>query len=820
MYAIRSIVAALVLICPLLAFAQTQEKPGKISGKIINELKKPVEYATVTLLRKDSTVANGGLTDESGSFSIEQTGTGDFLLRVSGIGFTTRTVNNISITPAALEKKMGTIEVASSSRSLKQVEVTAERAMIEMTAEKKVFNVEKNITSSGGSAADVLQNVPSLTIDADGDVLLRGKETTLLIDGKPATLLAGDIATALQSLPGASIQSVEVITNPSAKYDAQGMSGIINIITKKDKKMGFNGSVTAGAGTHDKYNGGINLNLKNDKWNIFLNSNFRSNRNYQRNTTNRINIDSTYFNTFEDNIREFGGFFNTIGAEYSIDQKNTVTLTQNLNRMRWGGHGTSEFNKFEQPIQIRSFEQVGGPFSTSTSLDYKHKFAKPAQELTTNVTYAQMWVTRTQTYHTTSFDSNGSELPTVFQNAPGQGGNRSLNAQADFTTPFLTKTGRLDAGLKTQLFWFYSDNDPKIDTLDDGKDQQTDSLLLNNYDYTQHVHAAYGSFSDQHKNWSYNAGLRLEYATYEGTSLALKGNKFTNDYLGLFPSAFVSYKLPKEQAVNLSYTRRTNRPGFMQLMPYVDISNPQDTSMGNPELIPEFIHNTELSYNRQIKGGHSLMASVYYQYTQNLIERVRTFYEDNGTSFSQPQNLNHGTTYGLELTGRTQILPIWDLTANANFFRNEVSGTNVDNSGYSWFAKMNTNLRLPAGFALQVNGNYEAPKVGVQGIQQEVYWLDIALRKNLLNNRATLVLNVSDILNTRKYTTVYDQGTFRQDVYRDKETRIGNVTFTYRFGKSEQKAPAGGRRGKNNAPVPQKDRNNLKTDDNSEQAGF
>jgi outer membrane receptor protein involved in Fe transport len=432
-----------------------------------------------------------------------------------------------------------------------------------------------------------------------------------------------------------------------------------------------------------------------------------------------------------------------------------------------------------------------------------------------------MWVTRTQAYQTDYFDSNDVKLPyTVLQNAPGQGGNRSLNAQADFTTPFITKTGKLDAGWKSQLYWFNSSNNPTIDT---GNGPALDLLLLNNYNYSQHVHAVYSSFSDQFKNWTYNAGLRMEYATYEGTSLSLNGNKFTNDYLGLFPSAFVSYKLPKEQTMHLSYTRRTNRPHFMQLMPYVDVSNPQDTSRGNPALIPEFIHNTELSYNRQIKGGHNLMASVYYQYTQNLIERYRTFYSD-GTSSSQPQNLNNGTTYGLELTGRTQILPIWDLTANANFFKNEVSGTNIDptlnNSGYSWFGKLNTNLRLPAGFSLQVNGNYEAPKVAAQGSQEEVYWLDAAIRKNLWNNRATLVVNVSDIFNTRKYTNIYDMSAYYQTTYRDRETRIGNVTFTYRFGKSEQKNANNARRGRNNGPVPQKDRNNLKTDDNSEQAGF
>src|SRR5690606_26643739 len=292
---------------------------------LVTGAKKPIPYATVTLLKADSSVASGALSDEEGSFTIQPTGYGSFTLRISGIGFAQKDTNNITISAAAPEKKLGNITIAMSAQKLKEVSVTAERPIMEMSVDKKVFNVEKNITTAGGSASDVLQNVPSVSVDIDGNLSLRGKSNvTVLIDGKPATLLGGDAASALQSLPASSIQSVEVITNPSAKYDAQGMTGIVNIVTKKDKKIGLNGSVMAGVGTRNKYNGGLNLNLKNEKVNLFLNSNFRINRNYHRTTITRIDP-ATRYESYEDNNRLFNGWFNTIGGEYTFDEKNSMT---------------------------------------------------------------------------------------------------------------------------------------------------------------------------------------------------------------------------------------------------------------------------------------------------------------------------------------------------------------------------------------------------------------------------------------------------------------------------------------------------------------
>lgn len=816
------IICVLLLVCTAKpANAQTE---GRITGKIADTRQRPVAYATVTLLRTDSTVVNGNITEEDGSFTISPTGMGSFLIRINIIGYDPHFAGPFSVTAVRPEINTGRIILQASTQMLSEVTVVGEKSMMEMSVDKKVFNVEKDLSATGGTATDVLKNIPSLSVDVDGDVSLRGKTATILIDGKPATLLGSDVNAALQSLSSSGIQSVEVITNPSAKFDAQGMTGIINIITRKDRKFGKNGSISVGAGTGDKYNAALNLNLRNERWNFFLNSSFRRNRSYQRGYNERQTLTGQYTNgSYEDEIRIRGGWFTSFGAEYRISERHTIGLTQNLNDMRWGGNGGVNYYRFRNGIRD-SFEQrqskrLGTPLSSSTSLDYKHNFKKPQQELTANVTFAHTWSKHDREYLTSFYTPAETAYKTsILQLSPTSGYSSSLNAQADYSSPFLFPDGKIEAGWKSQLYWFESANNA---TIDSGQGPQPDLLLQNDFKYAQHIHAAYASFSDKRQRLSYQAGLRMEYSKYEGTSSLVGGQSYTNEFLNLFPSAFLSYDLGKNREVYLNYTRRTNRPSFFRLMPYIDVSDPQDTSSGNPDLKPEFIHNTELSFSSRSQKGHTLIGSLYYQYTENMIDRIRRFNNQTGNSFSRHENLHSGMTYGIEFTGRFQLLPIWDATFNANFFRNELSGGNnistaLNNTGTSWFLKMNSSIRLPEEFSIQVNANYDAPKIAPQGNVHEVYWVDLAVRKNLFDGKANIVLNISDLLNTRKYTTVYDLPAATQTRYRDRETRIAQFTFTYRFGRTETKSAS--RRNKAEK-VPLKDRNTI-GDQDGDQGGF
>jgi len=842
----------------LIGSTLSAQTTGSISGRLTDNSGSPVSYATVTLLRPDSSVANGDLSKDDGSFRITAVAMGSYTLRVESIGFS-RKLLKVTVAATAPDVKTGTIKLTPAETSLKTVNVTAEKKVMELKVDKKVFNVEKNTTTAGGSASDVLQNVPAVSVDGDGGISLRGKSNvTVLIDGKPATMLGTDVASALQSMPASSIESVEVITNPSARYDAQGTTGIINIITKKDVRIGLNGNLSLGAGTRDKYNANLGLNMRRGKWNFFINSSFRQKRTFNNVTTDRQDTGASgnSYYTYEHVPRLFTGFFNTLGATYDLDKNNSFTLTQNVNTMQWGYRDWSDYYVYtdasrQQEIMHRDrySDALGEPLSFSTSLDYRHKFKKKGEEINIDATYATNSMTRSQNYRTaidTFGVSNGSA---IVSSAPGSGGNSSLNVWADYVNP-ITESGKLGMGFKSQFYNFYSSNEPRIWTEGDEENFVVDSILLTKYNYNQQIHAAYVNWSDQKGQISYQAGLRLEDAEYDGTGEVPAQATFHNSFLNLFPSAFVSWQFAKEQSLYVNYSRRTNRPGFFQMMPFKDLSNPGTVFMGNPDILPEFIDNVEFSYNYSGDKGTTLIFSAYFAQTNNLSERVITpitgtqkdsalgLISEIGQLLSRPLNIASGVTYGLEGTSRFQFTKAWDATLSANFFNNQLTiGQGIDpiylpylsnNNGYGWFAKANTNIKLPAGFSLQFNGNYESPKVITQGRQRESYWLDVALRKNLLKNKATLVINCSDVFKTRQFINEYNTPTYVQTINRVKETRIGNINFTWRFGGQDKGGmPGGERQGraarkerkKVEAPTDQDRANNLKSNEEGEGGG-
>ena len=788
---------------------------GSVSGKVVDAQGGPVGYATVTLLRRDSSVANGDLTQDNGSFNISPTGVGKFRLRIESIGTVTKFLD-VEITPDAPNKNLGKIKLTSSETTLKSVDIVGEKPVIEMKVDKKVFNVEKNITAAGGSVSDVLQNVPSVSVDADGNVSLRGNtDVTILIDGRPATLLGTDVASALQSLPAGSVDNIEVITNPSAKYDAQGTAGIINIITKKDGRLGINGNINLGVGSGDKYNGNAGINLRKGKWTAFANGSFRINNTYNDVTTLRNNLNkdtiTQAFATYEHVPRHFNGSFNSVGVTYDPDKNNSFSLTENINFMEFGFKDYSNYYIYNNPTDtISSFRQYRTTdfkvdiFSLSTNANYKHKFTKKDEELTVDVTFASSMITRTQDYVTNVLaDTSKMFVTPITEHAPGTGGNNSLNTAIDFTDPLFTANGKLGMGIKSQLFAFNASGTPLLYS-GSSSTPTVDSTLLANYNYTTQIEAAYVNWNDQMGKIGYQAGLRVEDAIYSGTGTTPRPASYQNSFLNLFPSAFVSYKLTDNQSIYLSYSRRTNRPDFRSLLPFKDLSNPGTVNMGNPSLIPEFIDNIEFSYNKSDKRGDNFIISAYYSFTRNLTQKVTRgitpadsvlgLQQEVGELLTQPLNIASGTTYGLEGTGHFQITKWWDATVNANFFQNylNVNGDNTayaayltNSNGFSWFAKGNTSVKLPKGFTVQANVNYESPKVIAQGTLQQSWWADLAVKKGFLKNKVNLVLNVSDIFNTRRFITDYNLPYYSENINRVKENRVVNFSVSYRFGKAD-----------------------------------
>lgn len=764
-----------------------------LTGSVQNEqTKEALDFATITIKNvKDTSLVLGAKSLTDGTFNIANIPYGQYTIYISSIGFKTKIINNFSISKPSVAT--GKLEITPNSKSLKNVTVIGEKADIEIGIDKKTFNVDKNITTAGGTAADVLRNIPSVNVDMDGNLSLRGKENvTLLVDGKPSAMFGNDAATALQTIPAASIESIEVITNPSSKYEAQGMNGIVNIIMKKDRKAGFNGMVNAGISTPFKINGGINLNVKKGKWNVFLNANGRTSRTWEKTTTSRDNYENqiTYSSYAFNKRRPLSGFAN-LGVEYSLDDKNKITLTQSIfNANMKGNVATTIENQinYNTPIstQERINEYTGKPLSGTTNLQYKHQFKNPKEDINIELNYSKSRYQRTSNFSTELYDSLNNLTNQFTQKNPILGKNWNGTLQIDYTKP-LGKNSRIDIGERSYSMEFTSENQPTIQFFNQAEQEET--LLKNHFKFTQQVHGLYTNFASQFKNTGIQLGLRGEYFSYAGT-IFQTNTSVKNSYASLFPTVFVSQKISKTSDINVNYARRVNRPNFYQLIPYLDVSNPQDTSQGNPNLKPEFIHATELSYTNQYDKSSTFMASVYYQFTNDLIQRYRRFNND-GTTYSQNRNLATGITYGLELTNKMNLLSWWDATININLFRNKINGSNIDvttiRSGYGGFGKLTTNAKLKYGFSTQLTANYYATTVVAQGEVKPYGNVDIAIKKSFFNNMATLTLNANDIFNTLQTNTVYNLYPFyNQSVLRKNQTRSIGINLQIKFADRKQ----------------------------------
>ncbi len=778
------------ILLPGYLVAQQASLTGQVSDATTNE---KLEYATITLKSENNPAKIlGTKSKETGLFTIENIPYGKYSLSISSIGYESKIFKSYTIDKEFIN--LNSIQLYSNSKKLKNVTIIGEKASMEIGIDKKTFNVDKNITSAGGTAADILRNVPSVNVDLDGNLSLRGKENvTLLVDGKPSAMFGNDAATALATIPASSIESVEVITNPSSKYEAQGMNGIVNIILKKDRKPGYNGMITLGAGAPFRLNGGLNLNANINKLNLFLNANGRTSRTWEKTTNHRDNYDNdlTYYSYAKNDRRPLSGFMN-LGAEYSFDKNNKLTLSQSVFSAAMKGDSKTDIINGENYIlqrsrQYRTNQYTGNPLNGTTNIQFKHIFKEPKEDINIDLSFSKSRYIRVSEYQTSLFDSNDVFMNSFNQKNPIRGGNWNATFVVDYTKP-LGKKARIDIGERSYFIQFKSENQPTIQYLN--QSEITETLLKNHFIFNQQVHGIYANYANQFNKTGIQLGLRGEYFAYQGTVYQYNASAKDN-YFNLFPTLFVSQKLTKTQDVNFNYSRRVNRPNFYQLIPFIDVNNPQDTSMGNPNLRPEFINSTEITYSNQYGKGNNFMGSVYYQYTENLIQRYRRF-NDNGTTFSQNRNLATGQTYGLELTNKMNILPWWDATVNINVFRNKINGANVDASltrtGYGGFGKLNTNIKFTKDFSGQLTGNYFATTVISQGEVKPYGNIDIALKKSFLKNLITLTVSGNDILNTIQTNTVYNlYPYYNQSVVRKNQTRSIGLNLQLKIANKSQR---------------------------------
>jgi outer membrane receptor protein involved in Fe transport len=717
----------------------------------------------------------------------------------------------------AVDKDLGNLKMIVDQQQLDEVTVTADKPLVSMSIDRKVFNVEKNLTSIGGTAQDVMKNVPGVNVDVDGNVTMRNATPQIYIDGRPSTLT-------LDQIPADEIESVEIITNPSAKFDASGGgAGILNIVMKKNRKPGYNGNLRANIDSRGKPNVGGNINIKEGKINFFGSGQLSYRESITNASTTQENFlgsDTAHLMQTDKPINQGYYAFARGGIDYLIDNRNTITLGGNIVR----GHFDTKdfFNITRDTTTMGNF--IGGDTGTRASntaynfknaggtLSFKHNFAKTNKEYTADLTYSHSNNDNTSAYVTQYFNNTYS-TPYLYQSGAGGGVTNYFTGQTDFTNPITTKI-KIEMGARAAIRNFTSYSDTYTEDSANGPNILVPALS-NNYTYRDQVYAAYTTFSQQINRFNYQTGLRVESSQYSGT-LNVDGvnTPLGNQYpLSLFPSVYTTYKLTDRQDIQLNYSRKINRPSFFQLLPFTNFTDSLNLTKGNPNLIPEFDNLFEFSYQNQFNGKQTLLATIYLRTSSNLISTYQYREPNSGADsvllITTYGNASSSYTYGLELIGKNKLTSWWDITTDLNFYDATVNASNlsggINNSQFSWFGKLSNDFKFPKNYSAQVSGVYTAKTLipqstgggqgpGTFGQQQpnaDGYikpsgYVDIAFKKDFLkNNAASLTLQMSDVFRTRTYSS-YSQTQFAiQQNWRIRDPQVVRLTFNWRFGKAD-----------------------------------
>lgn len=817
---------------------------GRFYGKIVDaNTGKPLEAASIQLMQTKmdtatkqprQTVVAAILSDKKGDFSIDQLALfGNYELLVTSVGHTpfTQKVSfdiqrngGMSQMMNAVDKDLGNLKLVADAKQLEGVVVTANKSMMQMNIDRKVFNVDKSLTSVGGTAVDVMRNVPSVNVDIDGNVTLRNASPQIFIDGRPTTLTLDEIA-------ADEIESIEIITNPSAKFDASGGgAGILNIVMKKNKKPGYNGSLRAGADTRLGSSLGGNLNIRQGKVNFFASGNYFHFKSKSTETNKRIdNVNGSQSQLLQtsrpaNDGRMLGG---NIGFDYFADNRNTFTISGGI---RDGKFKNDELINIIRDTTFDSFSTRDVGISNTTGdfnwrnyngkLSFKHNFTKPNKNITADVNYDYSKNSNQQNVATQYFNPDQSPKgPLADQKTLGNGTSDNFTIQTDYSDPITDKI-KLEVGLRGSVRNSNSYNQNFLLDASSGK-YETVKALNSRYKYTDQVYAGYVTFSQKINDFTYQLGGRIESSKYSG-DLVDSNQTFSNSFpLSFFPSVFLTQKINDNQDIQLNYSRKINRPNFFQLIPYYDFSDPLNISRGNADLLPEFTSLFEFSYNLNMRNGNNLIATAYYRRTDDLISRYQYWDKnpnpayDDSVFISSFVNANSSQAYGLEVTSINTIADWWSITSNVNLYNSKINGGNIEgnlsNQRWSWFGKINNTFKLPQNFSVQLTGDYTSKTIlppgragggggmhwrggnlsTANGYSLPIYGFDMAVKKDFLKDKSvSLSVSMNDIFRTR-ITKVHSESTLShsvfsvQDVERQRDPQQVRVNLSWRFGKMD-----------------------------------
>jgi len=785
--------------------------PSTIKGTVIDGgTQAPLDFVNVALFKTGSEKPiKGVISDKNGIFSFSSISEGKYTIKLSFVGYKTTTQE---LTLNGTSVNLGKIKLEENSKKLGEVEVVGQSSQMHFDVDKKVFSVDQNISSAGGSATDVLKNIPSVTVDNQGNVALRKDgNVEVWINGKASGLTADNRAQVLQQLPAESIESVEIMTNPSAKFNPEGSAGIINIVMKKNRKAGYYGSVSAGINVPDNFklgkNIGASVNYTSSKIDAYINLGYRAMSFQGGGKTNRRNFsakDTTLL--LQDNTMStsFSGLFLRAGVDYHLDTKNTLSVSG----FGMGGDGNQSSNTHNLKSELNNPSAIlanytqnnvgsGTRPSLNMNLDYHHDFDKKGSNLNARIGYSS---------HNRTGNTDYIKNDSIFQansrtNQKIDNKNTEWEFKLDYTNK-LSETSKLEAGWESNL-------SNKLST-SSGFNYLTNldmPAYFDNFNYNEQTHAGYLTYGNRIDKLTFQLGLRAEWFLNGSTNTYKSISNRSIDTLNVipqnttfhaFPSFYLSYTLPQNAELQFNYSNRVNRPRGQQINPFKNFSDSTNISYGKPDLSPQYSSSLELNYIKTW-DAQTLSASLYYHKTNDVIESVH-FLNKNNVMESTFANVSKSQNTGLELISKNRLFRILSLTSTVNLYYSKLDSATYVNpydkttiipmpgqSGFSWSANVMANFMLSKTFSGQITGEYESPQLISQGKENAKYSIDLGVRQNFMDRNLSVSLNIRDLLNSDKDNQTTSGSGFYQNSTSYFHGRMLGLTVTYNFGNMKPK---------------------------------
>mgnify|MGYP003397353400 FL=1 len=799
----------MLVLSVLTVYAET-EKGAQITGKVIDaSTKQGMEFANISLRKTGSKeFIKGTVSDQLGAFRLDGVSNGNYVVAVSVVGYATFE-KELTIGTGQKTINLRNILLKEDTQLLNEVQVVGQRSQMKFEIDRKVFNVDQSLATAGGSASDVLGNIPSVQVDPEGEVSLRGNSSvTVWINGKESGLSADNRAQILEQLPAESIERVEVITNPSAKYNPEGTAGIINIVLKKNRKAGYYGSLQAGVDTRGGYNAAGNVNFSSGKFESFVNVGTRVRKSEGEGYTNRQNLDDngnpvSYLNQLRNDEDTRKPVIARMGTTYHATDKDHFSFS-----------GFGLLGRGDETDWLNYTSNIPGSFTNSLrtsaekrkmnignfEIGYKRDFSEKSN-LDLSASYNLLNITPESSFLQVSNYAGGTSTSS-YQFQENVMKPRKWEFQADYVTEF-GEQNKIEAGYKGDFLTSKS----KVSTysgISEGNAAFNEGLY-NNFTYDQNVNALYATYSKRINRFGIQLGLRGEHTRTNTNSLGYNQSEtdhpaYKDDYFSFYPSAFLSYQLPSNNELQLNYTRRVSRPWGGQLNPFVNLTDSTNISYGNPLLLPQYSNSLELNYIKNWEN-HTLSASLYYRNTDNVIQRIS--YRDGDIMKSTFENIAKTQSAGTELILKNNLFRMIDLTSTLNFYYNKLDGFSYLPAGattpvvgeadedFSWSARIIANVMLPWGVSLQATGDYNSRELVAQGYRKANHAIDLGLRKSFLDRKLSLTINTRDLLNSRKRETITSGSGFSQESVFARSGRTVGFTLTYNFGnmKGSSKRP-------------------------------